>query len=179
MPEVDEPFRLRFRETLAHVSSAVSIVATTGPDGPVGLTVSALCSVTDSPPTVLFCINQASYTHRLFKDGAPVSINVLAAEHEALAMTFAGAGGTAMADRFATAEWVRSQKGLPRLVSAVATMSGSISGHTIRGSHSVIYAELEDVGPRHGIDGLVYFQRKFHRIASGPVDQSPSKATRE
>lgn len=54
---------LQFREAMAHLSSAVSIITTNGIAGKVGLTVSSVSSVTDAPPTVLFVlIKTATFT---------------------------------------------------------------------------------------------------------------------
>ena len=43
-----------FRDAMAHVGAAVNIITTDGPAGRAGFTASAVCSVTDTPPTLLF-----------------------------------------------------------------------------------------------------------------------------
>ncbi|HDL3166296.1 TPA: flavin reductase, partial [Mannheimia haemolytica] len=63
---------LKFREAMAHLSSAVSIVTTNGVAGKAGLTVSSVCSVTDSPPTLLFCINKNSHVHDIIQQNGKV-----------------------------------------------------------------------------------------------------------
>lgn len=40
-----------FRDAMAHVGAAVNIITTDGPAGRAGFTASAVCSVTDTPPT--------------------------------------------------------------------------------------------------------------------------------
>jgi len=42
-----------FRNGMAKLGTAVSIVTTDGPAGKAGFTASAICSVTDTPPTLL------------------------------------------------------------------------------------------------------------------------------
>ena len=40
-----------FRDAMAHVGAAVNIITTDGPAGRAGFTASAVCSVTDTPPS--------------------------------------------------------------------------------------------------------------------------------
>lgn len=42
-----------FRDAMASLGAAVNIVATNGDAGCCGLTATAVCSVTDTPPTVM------------------------------------------------------------------------------------------------------------------------------
>lgn len=42
-----------FRDAMARLGSAVNIITTDGPAGRAGFTASAVCSVTDTPPTLL------------------------------------------------------------------------------------------------------------------------------
>ena len=76
MAELDQN-QQDFRSAMAHLSAAVNVVTSNGPGGRTGITVSADCSVTDSPPTVLVCVNQSSYTHDIFAKNGRVCVNVL------------------------------------------------------------------------------------------------------
>lgn len=48
-----------FRNAMAQLGTAVHVVTTDGAGGRAGFTASAVCSVTDTPPSVLVCINKA------------------------------------------------------------------------------------------------------------------------
>ena len=50
-----------FRDAMAHVGAAVNIITTDGPAGRAGFTASAVCSVTDTPPTLLVCLNRCGF----------------------------------------------------------------------------------------------------------------------
>ena len=52
-----------YRDAMACLGAAVSIVTTDGKAGRAGFTASAICSVTDDPPTLLVCINRSSSTY--------------------------------------------------------------------------------------------------------------------
>jgi flavin reductase (NADH) len=48
--------RQQVRQAMAHLGAAVNVITTAGPHGRCGITASAVCSVTDSPPTLLVCL---------------------------------------------------------------------------------------------------------------------------
>ena len=48
-----------FRDAMSLLTSAVSVVTTAGMADRHGFTASAVCSVTDTPPTLLVCMNKA------------------------------------------------------------------------------------------------------------------------
>ena len=49
-----------YREAMARLGAAVNVIATDGPGGRAGFTASAVCSVTDTPPTLLVCANRTN-----------------------------------------------------------------------------------------------------------------------
>ncbi|MDY9280660.1 flavin reductase [Escherichia coli] len=49
-----------FRDAMSCIGAAVNIITTDGPAGRAGFTASAVCSVTDTPPTLLVCLNRGA-----------------------------------------------------------------------------------------------------------------------
>ncbi len=49
-----------FRDAMSCMGAAVNIITTDGPAGRAGFTASAVCSVTDTPPTLLVCLNRGA-----------------------------------------------------------------------------------------------------------------------
>ena len=156
--------RARFRNAMACLGAAVNVITTDGPRGRNGITASAVCSVTDSPPTMLVCINQSSYVHDVLHDNANVCINVLGAHSQALAQLFAGMTGCSMDARFDQCAWTPGHAGVPVLDDAMSSLQGRIVDSKTVGSHSVIFVEIERITSRDEGDGLVYFGRQFHRL---------------
>lgn len=68
--------RLLFRDAMASLSAAVNIVTTDGPAGRCGITATAVCSVTDTPPTLLVCINRNSAMNPVFQATQRLCVNV-------------------------------------------------------------------------------------------------------
>ncbi|WP_211221006.1 flavin reductase [Nocardioides insulae] len=157
------PARERFRSAMAGLSAGVNVVTTDGPAGRAGLTVSAVCSVSDTPPTMLVCIKRSSSGHDVFEGNRRLCINVLGSGHEDVARVFAGGTGVSGAERFASGQW-QDRAGVPVLVGAAASVLGRISEIKAQGSHSVVFVEVEGVVLNEDAGGLVYFQRRFHPI---------------
>ena len=83
--------RLEFREAMARVCAPVNIVTTDGPAGRGGFTATAMCSVSDDPPTLLVCMNERSAQTGMFLANQRFCVNVLTQSHMHLAAKFAGA----------------------------------------------------------------------------------------
>src|SRR4051812_34666386 len=159
------PAEADFREAMAHLPAAVSVLTTDGPGGRCGITVSAVCSVTDSPPTILVCVNRNSATHDLFLGNTRGCLNVLGCGQGQLALHFAGATEVPMAERFSWDIW-DPEETVPVLRDALVSLVGTIRERKPTGSHTVMFVELERIGVRPGGDSLVYFTRRFHRLGN-------------
>ncbi|WP_198371426.1 flavin reductase [Roseomonas rosulenta] len=160
--------RQDFRDAMARLGAAVNIVTTDGPAGLGGLTVSAVCSVTDDPPTLLVCLNRGSPQNRLFKDNGVLCVNTLAPGQEDLSGRFAGRSAEAdMAERFSHATWGILETGAPTLDGATVAFDCRIVEVVERGTHSVLFCEVEAVRQGAASRGLIWFSRDYHSIGAG------------
>lgn len=154
-----------FRDAMSRLGAAVNIVTTDGPGGKCGFTASAVCSVTDTPPTLLVCMNRASEQHEVFRSNMVLCVNVLAMHQHDLSSKFAGQQGVTMEERFATDRWTRLATGAPALCDAGVNIDCRIREVVERGTHSIFLAEVEYVrqGPVEG-GGLIWFARDYHGV---------------
>lgn len=112
-PDQVEALRLAFREGMSQLAAAVNIVTTDGPGGMSGFTASAVCSVTDQPPTLLVCLNRSSSVANIFERNRVLCVNTLSHSQEVLSRRFGGS--TSQEERFLEGEWSRGITGSPRL----------------------------------------------------------------
>ncbi len=157
--------RQEFRDAMARLGAAVNVLTTDGMAGRAGLTASAVCSVTDEPPTLLVCLNRASRGNAVFKANGVLCVNTLAADRTALSDVFAGKGGLDTEARFAQAAWTRLVTGAPVLEEAcVVAFDCRITEVLEKGTHSVFFAEVEAI--RHGAPGgaLIWYARDYHPV---------------
>lgn len=152
-----------FRNAMAQLGSAVSVITTDGPAGKFGFTASAVCSVTDTPPTLLVCMNRNSFAHAHFCRNAVLCVNVLCADHQQLSGVFANAS-LRSEERFAHDRWQVMSTGAPALASAAASVDCRIVDCHEVGSHSVFYCRVEAIRIGEQPRGLVWFNRRYHAL---------------
>ena len=157
----------RFREAMARLGAAVNVVTTDGAAGRGGCTASAVCSVTDDPPTLLVCLNRGGEMRELVKANAVLCVNTLAASQTALSPLFAGETGRRVRERFTTGLWHVLETGAPVLEGAVVSFDCLVSQVTEVGTHSVFFCSVAAI--RLGSmddEALIYFRRRYHRTAA-------------
>lgn len=160
-----ESRRGKFRNAMARLGAAVNVITSNGPAGRCGITATAVCSVSDTPPTLLVCLNRSSAMNQVFKRNGNLCINVLNAEQEEQARLFAGMTNVAMESRFSSEHWGEDSRQVPLLKKALANLSGRITRSEEIGSHTIMIVEIQELDlQEEGVDGLVYFDRLFHRV---------------
>lgn len=155
-----------FREAMSLLTTAVNVVTTNGDSGMHGFTASAVCSVTDTPPTLLVCMNQASRSHSYFVENKILSVNVLGAQHESISNAFASK--LTQAERFEQAQWTKLTTGAPVLEDALVSFDCEIDQIQQVGMHSVFMCRVVDIKLPENQDNtehsLVYFNRSYHQL---------------
>ncbi len=112
------------RDAMSCMGAAVNIITTDGPAGRAGFTASAVCSVTDTPPTLLVCLIVGRPSGR-YSMKIERCVNTLSAGQEPLSNLFGGK--TPMEHRFAAARWQTGVTGCPQLEEALVSFDCRIS----------------------------------------------------
>jgi flavin reductase len=157
-----EEHRLQFRDAMARLGAAVNIVTTDGPGGMAGFAATAVCSVSDSPPTLLVCINRSSSAYPAVSSNRVLCVNVLESGHVDISRLFGGK--TPMPDRFKFGDWTVLSTGSPALENALASFDCRISGVLESGTHDILICEVATVRKNADGRGLVYFDRKYFPV---------------
>lgn len=159
--------QIAFRDGMSRLGAAVNLITTDGPAGRSGMTATAVCSVTDTPPTLLVCVNRNARSHDMFIENGVLCVNVLAGGQDELASRFARANEE---DRFANTIWEKGLTGAPILPDALTAFECRIVDQIVRGTHSVFICEVVStlIGPDK--PGLVWFGRRYH--ATPATEQS-------
>ena len=154
----------QYRVAMGRLGAAVNVITTDGPGGRAGFTASAVCSVTDTPPTLLVCANRGNDSYPAFTANQVLCVNTLAPASEHLSPLFAGLTDHAIDARFDTAEWTQLVTGAPVLGEAAVAFDCRIDQIVTVGTHDVFFCLVEatQVGPVH--EGLIYYARGYHRI---------------
>lgn len=149
---------------MARIASAVHLVTTLGPQGPIGLTATAFASVSDTPPTVLVCLERSSRTLAAIEAAGVFGISTLPADAQDLAEIFAGRKGIDGDARFASESWISLTTGVPLLQRAVAAFDCRlVAAHDIA-SHRVLIGEVAALHSGQDASGLIYRHRRFDSV---------------
>src|SRR5215467_9286734 len=155
---------LIFREAMSRLGAAVHVVTTAGAAGKTGFTATAVCSVSDAPPTILVCINRKSTGGPLMRENGVFCVNTLGADAEPIADMFAGRTGAQMEQRFALGTWGTLATGAPALADAVVALDCRVVDIKAVASHYVIFGAVEAVQMGAAGPALVYHERAYKRV---------------
>lgn len=153
-----------YRNAMSHFAGAVHIVTTDGVKNRRGVTISACCSLSDNPPTVLVCLMRQHEENRIFIENEKFCVNTLAGHHKNLSDVFAGRGGLSQEQRFLQAEWGTLRTGAPVLSDALVALDCQLVGWHIHATHYVLIGEVVAVKTHPGIDALMYLDRNYRTL---------------
>ena len=153
-----------FREAMANLCAAVTVVTTDGKAGRGGFTASAVCSVTDEPPTLLVCMNRSGRQAPFFRENGVLCVNLLSHGHQDTAATFAGRGDVSIDQRFAEIEHTIGSTGSPILRASVVSFDCAIDHVVTAGTHDVFFCHVREISFGAGRNALVYFRRAYHLV---------------
>ncbi len=151
-----------FRNAMSLLSSAVSVVTTAGASGRYGFTASAVCSVTDTPPTLLVCMNQASSSHAHFLENKILTVNVLGADHQHISQAFSSK--LSPEQRFEHGFWTELETGAPVLENALVNFDCEIDQVQDVGTHTILMCRIVAIQQSQQTQSLVYFNRGYHQV---------------
>ncbi len=152
-----------FRLAMSGTASGVTVVATDGPGGRFGQTVSAMCSVSADPPLVLICLHGRSPANAAIAANGVFCVNVLATQHDHVADTFAGRPWAGK-DRwdFSCGHWGEAPSGSPRISGAIASFDCSVDQVIEAGTHMMYIGRVQVVEAAPGTP-LIYLGGAYWR----------------
>lgn len=161
-PSTASVTREGFRDAMSRLVAAVNVITTDGPAGRAGFTASAVCSVTDSPPTLLVCLNRGASASSAVHENGVICVNVLSDGQHEISNLFGGK--TPMAQRFAAAQWLETATGAPMLEGAHVAFDCRIAKTVDVGTHAVLFCEVVGVYEGATRKALLYFGRAYHGV---------------
>lgn len=164
-----------FRAALRQVSGSVCIVTTGHAPHRHGLTVTAACSLTADPPTVLVCINKSAGAHDTIARTGVFGWNILRPDHVVLAKKFSGQDGSKGDMRFDDDQWTSLVTGVPILVDSPCSFDCRVTGMHAVATHTVFYGAV--VAERHRNDGVDLVFRNGGFAVANTVSQNGSDVT--
>ena len=161
----------KFRDVIRHLASGVTVITASLAGEPVGMTATAMCSVSATPPSVLVSLQSNTRTAIGVAESGFLGIHLLRHAGRNIAEQFASRG-----EHFANINLDRdSQTGVPLLSDVLAWLVCAVEQTVPASDHTIFVArvldcKLKDRAP----DPLLYFDRSYRQLALGsePATQS-------
>jgi cob(II)yrinic acid a,c-diamide reductase len=131
-----------YRDAMARYAGHVQLATTMHEGVRRGVTVTAACSVSDNPGTLLVCLNHSNPHNEIFTEAGVFALNTLMARHEHLASAFSGLVDLSVDERFEQGEWDSITTGAPTLVGAAAVFDCRLIDAKIVATHTVLFGEV-------------------------------------
>jgi cob(II)yrinic acid a,c-diamide reductase len=154
-----------YRAAMRNHAGAVTILSTGLPGGRTGLTATSVCSLSDSPPRIIACVNRSASAHGLIRQTGAFGVNMLRAGQTELAGLFAGRNGIERESRFSDADgWISVVTGAPILRHALASLDCRFIEEHPHDTHSIFIGEVKAVRVQDVDDPLIYFGGQFRSL---------------
>lgn len=154
----------QFRRAMRRVAATVNVISVSVHGRPLGITATAVSSLSMEPPSLLACINRAAAVHASMADMADFRVNILHRDQEEIARMFADRRMEEL--RFADG-WELTDGEPPRLIDAQASILCRRIAHHEFGTHSIFIGVIEDVAVREDVSPLLYWDGRY-----GAVDRA-------
>jgi flavin reductase (DIM6/NTAB) family NADH-FMN oxidoreductase RutF len=145
----------------AKLAAGVTVVTARGADGPLGMTVSAVTSLSARPPLLLACLRDGSRTLTAVRAHGAFAVHLLREEQHGLAARFASPTTTAP-QRFAGTD-TRQVLGVPVLGGALAWSVCLVEDVRRYGDHQLVVGRVAAVHVGGGRP-LLWHDRRFRTL---------------
>jgi len=153
-----------FRDVIRHLASGVTVITSSLGGEPVGLTATAVCSVSATPPLLLISLTASSRTAQGVAESGRFAVHLLPHRGRKQAEQFASRGSHFEGVRYAQ----HRGSALPVLADALGWFVCEVEQKIPVADHiifvgRVLECELREKAP----DPLVYFDRGYRKLAAG------------
>lgn len=153
----------RFRQLLGRFATGVAVVTADDSEGnPAGMTANSLVSVSLNPPLISLCIDHAADMRRTLGQATRFTVNILAANQEAISRRFAEQGTR----RFEGIGFSRSDRGGIVLDGVLAHIECERMSEFPAGDHSIYLGRVVGGGTSDG-EPLLYYRGGYAGMGRG------------
>lgn len=151
---------------MRRLASGVCVVTSYTETERFAMTASSVTSLSDSPASLLICINQTAAIAPILNKGQPLAVSILNADQQDISNKCAEK--LAGDERFAVGEWAQHEAtGLPYLETAQVTFFCEVDNDDYPyGTHRIVVGKLTDaIIADEDIEPLVYLNGSYQKLA--------------
>jgi flavin reductase len=153
----------QFRDAMRRVAATVNVITIVEDGVSMGMTATAVSSLSADEPSLLVCVNQTASMHGALTTADHFCVNVMHRDQIEIAQTFSN---SKLRDvRFATGGWRNDELGPPYLSDALASFVCERQQLIAFATHTICIGSVRQIRFRDDIDPLVYLDGSFVRVA--------------
>ncbi|GAA3311571.1 flavin reductase family protein [Streptomyces cinereospinus] len=149
-----------FRDFFQGLPAAATVVTATWDGRPHATTVSSFSSLSLDPPLVLIALGVDSRLLGVVRRSNRFAVHLLTADQQHIAAACAAR----TEDKLAGIAWQETD-GLPQIDGAAGWMACDVDRVVAAGDHDLVVGRPRTVQTSAGTDPLLYYRRRFHRLA--------------
>lgn len=136
-----------FKTAMRSLAATVTLVTAVHDGRRSGLCVTAACSLSMDPPTMLVCVNRSSNTHDLIVESGHFAVNMLSDElhHRMLANRFADPSKVGEQKFAAGGPWCIEGDSAPLLEDSLASVDCTVMHRVEIGTHTIFIGRVRHV----------------------------------
>ncbi|QEO14637.1 flavin reductase family protein [Agromyces intestinalis] len=152
----------RFRDTLGHYASGITVVTGVHDDEPVGFTCQSFCSVSIDPPLVSFSVMRTSTSYPRIAERGRFAVNILAHDQDHISQQFARRD----TDKWAGVEWASSAAGNPVIRNTLMWVDCETWAEHEAGDHLIVVGRVCETSAQDSTSSepLLYFKGAYRRL---------------
>jgi 4-hydroxyphenylacetate 3-hydroxylase, reductase component len=158
-----------FRQALGQFPTGVTIITAVHGERRIGMTANSFSSVSLQPPLVQWSVAKSAPSHDAFVAASAFAIHLLGAEHQELALRFAGRG----ADKFAGVDHAPGITGAPLLTELAPIFECRTWARYPGGDHTILVGEVVRLVERSH-DPLLFHSGVLRRIEASHAKRTPA-----
>ncbi|MES2256988.1 MAG: flavin reductase family protein [Pseudomonadota bacterium] len=157
-----------FRQGMRRLAASVCVLTSECAGQVVGLTATAVTSLSADPPRLLACVNKKVFAHSAIEQSKKLCINVLSTDEVSIAQSFGGMKpDIAAVDRFSCGAWQLRQEEAPVLQGALVSFRCSVAEMISAHTHSILICDvLGVVLGEASAAPLIYVNGRFSSVAT-------------
>ena len=153
-----------FKLSMRHLAGAVSVITVGDSQDRTGFTATSVSSFSAELPSIIVSVNRTSSSWPVLQRYGCFCVNVLAANQQPVAQSFAGLDGRKGSERYDGVGWYRLKTGAPALENALMVLDCKLETAFHHHSHAILVGHIRAIDIRRGTGPLLYWQGGYHEL---------------
>lgn len=154
-----------FKLSMRNLAGAVSVITVGEREERTGFTATSVSSLSADEPSVIVSLNRGSSSWPVVERYRRFCVNVLTADQQHIAQSFAGFDGRRGVERYQDAQWYSLSTGTPALKDALTVLDCELETVLNHHSHAILIGRVCAIETREDVKPLLYWRGGYRRLS--------------